>query len=244
MTLSALGSALLLGLMGSTHCLGMCGGISAALGAAAGAQRRVMAVAYNLGRILCYALLGLIAGSVVAGFGELLQLWMPGVGKILRSLAALLVIGMGLFIAGWWLGISRIETAGSGVWRRIQPLVKRFLPPRSPFDALMLGGLWGLLPCGLVYSSLSWAATAGAPLESALLMAGFGLGTLPAMLVTTLGGQALQQRLRRPVIRKLAGSVLIGFGLFTLVSLWGGTHAHHHASPAPPQSEETAHPHH
>ncbi|MDX9875641.1 MAG: sulfite exporter TauE/SafE family protein [Spongiibacteraceae bacterium] len=247
MTLTLLGSGLLLGLMGSTHCLGMCGGLSAALGAAAGTQQRLMALAYNLGRICCYALLGLIAGGIVTGFGDLLQQWLPETGRILRSVAALLVIGMGLFITGWWLGVSRIETMGSGVWRRLQPMVRHFLPPRTPVDALLLGGLWGLLPCGLVYSSLSWAATAGGPLQSATLMAAFGLGTLPAMLVTTLGGQELQHRLRRPFVRKLAGSVLIGVGLWSLLSIWGVIpgHGHHHhaAHDAAPHSGTAPHAH-
>jgi len=103
---------------------------------------------------------------------------------LLRVVAALLLIAMGLYLAGWWSGLTRIEALGRGLWRYIQPLTRRFMPVTSLPRALLLGGLWGWLPCGLVYSTLLWAASQGDALDSAALMLAFGLGTLPVLLAT------------------------------------------------------------
>lgn len=226
-------AALLIGLMSSTHCLGMCGGISAALGAASGRPQPWLALAYNLGRIGCYGLLGFIAGSLVWGVGDLVAGALPHFGKWVRSGAALLVIAMGLYVGGWWLGLTKLERLGGGLWRRVQPAVGRLLPATNLRSALTLGALWGLLPCGLVYSSLTWAAATADPLQAAGAMTAFGLGTLPAMWATTAGGQQLQHRLRKPWVRKGAGALLIAVGLASLTQLWlPATHhtAHSHSA--------------
>jgi uncharacterized protein len=231
--LATLASAFLLGLMGSTHCLGMCGGISAALGMA-GRRRVLFALSYNLGRIACYAALGALAGGAIALLGAGVREWLPAIGLVLRTAAGLLVIAMGLYVAGWWLGLTRLEALGSRLWRRVQPLTRTLLPPRHAGAALALGALWGLLPCGLVYSSLSYAAVSGDSAHGAALMAAFGLGTGPAMLLTALGAQQLQRRLQQPLVRRCAGAVLIVFGTASAILPWlhsGADHgaAHQHA---------------
>ncbi|MET0378145.1 MAG: sulfite exporter TauE/SafE family protein, partial [Spongiibacteraceae bacterium] len=212
----ALFSALMLGLMGSTHCIGMCGGISASLGLIDGRRSVSFALSYNLGRIVCYATLGALLGALVALLGKTVHPLLPSIGLWLRVCAGLLVISMGLYISGWWLGLTHIEAAGSALWRRVQPYVKKIGPPRTRLAAAQLGALWGLLPCGLVYSSLGWTAAHGNAVHSAILMATFGVGTLPAMLLTTLGGQQLQHYLRRAGVRKIVGLLLIGFGIATI----------------------------
>jgi sulfite exporter TauE/SafE len=224
-------SALLLGLMGSTHCVGMCGGISAALGVASPQRARWFAVSYNAGRIACYALLGALTASAVAILGTGLHGLIPQLGLWLRSIAGLLVVAMGLYVSGWWLGLTRIERLGSALWRLVQPFTKSLLPPRHPSSALLLGAAWGLLPCGLVYSSLSWAATSADPLNGALLMMFFGIGTLPAMLLTTLSGQRVRGYLQRPMLRRAAGVLLMVFGIATALLPWQHAllGAHHHA---------------
>ena len=230
---ATLASALLLGLMGSAHCLGMCGGIGAALGMAGERRALRFALAYNLGRVLCYALLGALAGGVVALLGAGLAQWLPALTLWLRALTGLLVIAMGLYVGGWWLGLTRLEALGGGVWRRLQPLTRSLLPPRHDGAALGLGALWGLLPCGLVYSTLTWAAASGDALQGGLLMAAFGLGTWPAMIAAALGGARLQRALRQSSLRRIAGAVLIAFGLITLAmpflhAMPGHGEAHHH----------------
>ncbi|CAH0296447.1 hypothetical protein SRABI70_04219 [Pseudomonas sp. Bi70] len=213
-------SALILGLLGGGHCLGMCGGLMGALSLAIPAERRHqrlrLLVAYNAGRILSYTAAGLLLG--LAGWA----LASGPLAAVLRSIAGLLLIAMGLYLAGWWSGLTRIEALGRGLWRRLQPITRRFMPITSAPRALLLGGLWGWLPCGLVYSTLLWAASQGDALHSAALMFAFGLGTLPVLLATGLAAERLVGLLRRRGVRVAGGLLVILFGLWTLP----GPHQH------------------
>mgnify|MGYP002037423988 FL=1 len=142
-------SALILGLLGGGHCLGMCGGLMGALSLAIPAERRHqrlrLLVAYNAGRILSYTAAGLLLG--LAGWA----LASGPLAAVLRSIAGLLLIAMGLYLAGWWSGLTRIEALGRGLWRRLQPITRRFMPITSAQRALLLGGLWGWLPLSLIH---------------------------------------------------------------------------------------------
>lgn len=213
-------SALILGVLGGGHCLGMCGGLMGALTLAIPPQQRGrrlhLLLAYNLGRICSYALAGLLLG--LAGWA----LASSPAALALRVVAGLLMIVMGLYLAGWWSGLTRIEALGRGLWRWIQPLTRRFMPVTSLPRALLLGGLWGWLPCGLVYSTLLWAASQGNALDSAALMFAFGLGTLPVLLATGLAAERLSTLLRKQGIRMAGGVLVILFGLWTLP----GPHQH------------------
>ncbi|WP_137817281.1 sulfite exporter TauE/SafE family protein [Pseudomonas sp. 2FG] len=207
-------SALILGLLGGGHCLGMCGGLMGALTLAIPPEQRRrrlrLLLAYNLGRILSYASAGLLiglAGWAVASSPAALAL---------RVVAALLLIAMGLYLAGWWSGLTRIEALGRGLWRHIQPFASRLLPISSLPRALLLGALWGWLPCGLVYSTLLWAASQGDALDSALLMLAFGLGTWPVLLATGMAAERLTAVLRKRRVRMAGGLLVILFGLWTL----------------------------
>ncbi len=207
-------SALVLGLLGGGHCLGMCGGLMGALTLAIPPEQRGkrlrLLLAYNLGRILSYALAGLLiglAGWAVANSPAALAL---------RVIAALLLIGMGLYLAGWWSGLTRVEALGRGLWRHIQPYASRLMPVTSLPRALLLGALWGWLPCGLVYSTLLWSASQGDAFDSALLMLAFGLGTWPVLLATGLAAERLTTLLRRHGIRVIGGVMVILFGLWTM----------------------------
>jgi len=213
-------SALILGLLGGGHCLGMCGGLMGALTLAIPAQQRSrrlrLLLAYNLGRILSYATAGYLLG--LAGWA----LENSPLAMLLRVLAALLLIAMGLYLAGWWHGLTRIEAIGRGLWRHLQPLASRLLPVSRLPQALLLGALWGWLPCGLVYSTLLWAASQGSALDSALLMLAFGLGTWPVLLASGLAAERLLGLLRQRGIRAAAGLLVILFGLWSLP----GPHQH------------------
>ncbi len=234
--------AFLLGFMGSAHCLGMCGGISAALGAANAQRRFSLSLAYNIGRLLSYTLLGALVGTLAQGLSQPLLQWLPQGAKGLRSLAGLMVIAMGFYVAGWWRGLARLERLGGYLWRHIQPLTRPLLPPKSAGSALLLGELWGFLPCGLVYSSLTWAAINADAIEGALWMAAFGFGTLPAMLAVAHGGSYVQAWKRRPAIRNAAALALIAAGIIAAVMPW--QHAsHHHAPPPEPSGPAIPHEH-
>ncbi|BAW24782.1 MULTISPECIES: sulfite exporter TauE/SafE family protein [Pseudomonas] len=218
--LPLLGSALVLGLLGGGHCLGMCGGLMGALTLAIPPEQRSrrlrLLLAYNLGRIFSYASAGLLlglAGWAVANSPAALGL---------RVVAALLLIAMGLYLAGWWSGLTRIEALGRGLWRHIQPVASRLLPVSSLPRALLLGALWGWLPCGLVYSTLLWAASQGNAGYSAALMLAFGLGTWPVLLATGLAAERVNALLRRRSVRVAGGVLVMLFGVWTLP----GPHQH------------------
>jgi len=218
--LPLLGSALILGLLGGGHCLGMCGGLMGALTLAIPPEQRGrrlrLLLAYNLGRILSYACAGLLlglAGWAVASSPAALAL---------RVVAALLLVAMGLYLAGWWSGLTRIEALGRGLWRHIQPVASRLLPVSSLPRALLLGALWGWLPCGLVYSTLLWAASQGNAGYSAALMLAFGVGTWPVLLATGLAAERVNILLRRRSVRVAGGVLVMLFGIWTLP----GPHQH------------------
>lgn len=207
-------SALILGLLGGGHCLGMCGGLMGALTLAIPPEQRgrrlQLLLAYNLGRILSYATAGLLFG--LAGWAVASS---PA-AMLLRIVAGLLLISMGLYLGGWWSGLTRIEALGRGLWRHIQPVASHLLPVSSLPRALLLGALWGWLPCGLVYSTLLWATSQGDALDSGLLMLAFGLGTWPVLLATGMAAERLTALLRRRGIRMAGGLLVILFGLWTL----------------------------
>ena len=213
-------SALILGLLGGGHCLGMCGGLMGALTLAIPPEQRArrlrLLLAYNLGRILSYAAAGLLLG--LAGWAVASS---PA-AMLLRVLAGLLLIAMGLYLAGWWSGLTRIESLGRHLWRHLQPIASRLMPVSSLPRALLLGAIWGWLPCGLVYSTLLWASSQGSPADSALLMLAFGLGTWPVLLATGMAAERLTALLRQRGVRIAGGLLVILFGLWTLP----GPHQH------------------
>lgn len=202
-------TAFLLGLSGAGHCLGMCGGIAAALNL--GGQRSpAITVAYHSGRIASYTLLGALLGFAAASVD--ITAWTIG----LRYLAGILLIGMGLYIANWWRGMAILERGGAKLWQPVQRLSSKWLPLRRWPQGFALGLCWGLMPCGLIYSSLAWAATAQSASTSALMMLLFGLGTLPAMLSTSFGAARVQALLRQRGLKVVIALLLIGSGLWTL----------------------------
>ncbi|MNE36748.1 Cytochrome C biogenesis protein transmembrane region [compost metagenome] len=96
------------------------------------------------------------------------------------------------------------------------------MPVTSRPRALLLGGLWGWLPCGLVYSTLLWAASQGDALDSAALMLAFGIGTMPVLLATGMAAERMTALLRKQGVRMAGGTLVILFGLWTLP----GPHQH------------------
>lgn len=213
-------SAFVLGLLGGGHCLGMCGGLMGALTLAIPreqhSRRLRLLLAYNMGRVLSYAASGLLVGLLGWAVAS-----SPGATGM-RVVAALLLIAMGLYLAGWWSGLTRIESLGRGVWRHIQPYASRLLPVSTLPRAMLLGGLWGWLPCGLVYSTLLWAASQGNALHSAGLMLAFGIGTWPVLLATGLAAERTTALLRKRGLRMAGGLLVILFGFWTLP----GPHQH------------------
>ena len=209
-------SALIAGIFGSLHCVAMCGGIATALGVStSGKHSKLLSLAYQLGRITSYA----IAGALVAFLGTQLVSEDRTIAMGLRLVSILFMVGLGLYLAGWFPKFAHIERLGLPIWRKISPLSKRLLPIKSVWQAIALGFLWGWLPCGLVYSILLWSVSAPDALSGALVMVSFGIGTLPAMFLMSLGANQLLVYMSQPIIRKIAGVVVISLAGYSFASM-------------------------
>jgi len=229
-----LGAALALGLAGSLHCVAMCGGIAAAVGARLSAwSRRGQALLFNLARLGGYALLGgfagLLAGGVAGHGGVAEHSGMQGPARWPRLVAAILMLALGIqLLAGRdWLGLER---AGAAVWRGLRPLTGRAAALPGMWRPLALGVLWGFLPCGLVWSALALAASSGSAPAGVLTMLAFGAGTLPAMLAATLAGQAALGRLGGRNPRRVAGLLMLAFAAWTALGALLATAGGHGAA--------------
>jgi len=214
-------SAFVVGLLGGVHCVGMCGGIVGALtfGLPEERRRRVgsmvpFQLAYNLGRISSYVL----AGAIMGALGMLLAQLMPVyyAQRVLLGLAGVFMILLGFYLSGWWMVLNRLEQAGGVIWRRLEPLGRRLLPVNTPARALVVGMIWGWIPCGLVYSMLVNAVAAGSALNGAALMFAFALGTLPNLLLMGMLAGAAARLSGSIRVRRVAGITVMLFGVYTL----------------------------
>lgn len=218
--------AFLAGLAGSFHCIGMCGGIVAAIslkdsGNAFGARFRSQ-LFYNTGRIATYTALGAVAGLI----GSSLDLMsMKVVFRWFMVGANLMVIMVGLSSA---LGLNVLNLStleGTGARFLTAPL-KRLLAANSPIASLPLGLVLGLLPCGLVYAPLLAAAGTGSPVIGAATMAAMGLGTVPVLLAFGTASSAVSGALRNAMLRA-AGVIIALMGVAGLWRVLGKMAAHH-----------------
>lgn len=211
-------AAFLIGLMGAGHCIGMCGGVAAAITIGMpdntqNSKRWIYLLNYNVGRLLSYTVAGAIIGAMLASVATINGTNSPLI--LMRFIAAIMMIILALYIGQWWFGLNKLERVGQVAWRYISPLATSFLPLKSPIKALPFGFLWGWLPCGLVYSTLTWAAVSGSALNGAIVMLAFGLGTLPAMLAV--GGFATQLKiwLKNLYFRRVSALLLMAYGIQT-----------------------------
>lgn len=223
---------LVMGLVSSAHCIGMCGGIMGALSMAipAQSQRWKILLAYNLGRIASYSAMGFLLGL----FAE--QLVGLGGASVLRILAGALLVAMGLYLANWWRGLTYVEALGRYLWAYIQPLGKYLLPVDNVGKALLLGALWGWLPCGLIYSALALAMTQTASVAAGSMLA-FGIGTLPAVMLAGVAAQQLAKLLQQRQVRIGLSLLIIIYGCWTIYGGMAG-HAHHHQPAEPDQHHD------
>lgn len=207
------------GLLGGVHCLGMCGSIVGILTAQLPKDiaHWPFHLAYNSGRVASYALAGLLVGAIGQA-GLLLRDAVP-IQHLLFALSSLMLIALGMYLAGIWNMVRHIETVGSVLWKRIQPLTRPLFPITSPTRALLLGTLWGWLPCGLVYSVLVTALASGTAQSGALIMLAFGLGTLPNLMAIGLFWDRSRRWVQSPRVRLIAGLIVIAFGMYGLIKV-------------------------
>lgn len=224
----------MVGLAGSVHCIGMCGGIVSALSATPSA-RPVIAIAlartpvadnflrvaaYNTGRIGSYMVAGALAGGLAGGASNLVRFATLQIAGY--WLANLMLVALGLYLMDAWRGLARLEAAGNIVWRRVRPLLAPLLPMDSPLKALALGGLWGWVPCGMVYSVLLTAMLTGSASAGASVMLAFGLGTLPTLLSLGLLGARIRHSVQRRGVRIACGTLVLAFGVLGLARAASG----------------------
>ena len=212
--------AFLLGLSSSFHCIGMCGGIISALSLSLPAQTKnqplrlfSLLCAYNMGRIGSYSLAGGIVGYLA--YLSPLSVISSSAYIILQCLAAAFLVSLGLHIAGWFPQMKKLESAGLLLWKHLQPLGRRFIPANTIPRAILVGVVWGWLPCGLVYSVLLWTLSSIDPFKGAMYMFMFGLGTLPSMLSTGLASNLVIKMSAQIKLRTAAGILIIILGLLS-----------------------------
>lgn len=230
--IAALLPVFVVGLLGSVHCAGMCGGIVGALSVAPTIGRpvpvKVVAAraplanvaAYNAGRIGSYMVAGALAGSLAQGALALANL--PALQTGAYWLANLMLAALGLYLMDAWRGLAYIEHGGRFLWRSVHPLLRKVGPLDGPGRMFAAGAVWGWLPCGMVYSVLVTAMLSGSAGGGALVMLAFGLGTLPMLLGLGLMGARLRRGLASPRVRVACGILVLGFGLLGLARAAGG----------------------
>jgi sulfite exporter TauE/SafE len=214
------------GLLGSLgHCMGMCGPLVIMVGSqtqGTGWQRSWWFLGYHLARISIYVLLGVIVGAI----GTVIRMGSQW-HQLMGLLSLILGVGVVLFGFGYlgWLPFGHLDSSGKIVTNQISKVMHQ----GGSYSSLLLGGLNGLLPCGMVYGGLMVAAATGTILSCATGMLFFGLGTLPALLLVSLGSGLLSFRFRQAVVR-IAGvfMIVVGFQLVLrgLAALGWISHVH------------------
>ncbi|MBF0460770.1 MAG: sulfite exporter TauE/SafE family protein [Magnetococcales bacterium] len=220
---------LLLALSSLLHCLGMCGGIVGAMTfhLSANTTKKIwpFLLAANIGRLASYS----VAGGLVAMFGQtLFSTLSPVYGHaVLQGLAGCILVGNGLFLLGRFPEMRRIEGLGNRLWQGLEPLANRFMTPQTVWQAFLFGIVWGWFPCSLVYGALLWSSASCSVPSGALVMLLFGAGTLPILLSTGwLTGRLVQSgHLAR--FGKMTAALLLGIGLFNVISLGWTMHNPH-----------------
>ena len=207
------------GLLGGVHCLGMCGSIVGVFTSQVqkDSARWPFHLAYSSGRIVSYAVAGALVGAI--GQAGMLMRDVAPVQHLLFALSSFMLVALGLYLAGAWGVVRRLELLGTGLWKTLQPYTTKLLPVNTVPRALGLGALWGWLPCGLVYSVLVAALASGSAVRGALIMLAFGLGTLPNLLAIGMFWESIKGWVQSPNVRLGAGLLVMTFGVYGLIKV-------------------------
>ncbi|MBX3415149.1 MAG: sulfite exporter TauE/SafE family protein [Pirellulales bacterium] len=216
------------GLLGSSHCIGMCGGFALSIGGTAPSVARNLSrqAIYSSGRIFSYACAGALAGYGGMRLADRAAEWV-NVPACLAVVAGVLLIWQGLVAAGVW---PRRVTPASAPPCLSGSLLATFLRSPEPTHVFLAGLFTGLLPCGLVYAYLALASSSGGMAAGLATMAAFGLGTVPLMVLTGIGGSFISLATRQHLLHIAAWCVVLtgivavarGLGFVHLDGLWLG----------------------
>lgn len=201
---------LIIGILGSFHCMGMCGpiAVSLPLKEQSWSTRVISSGLYNFGRVTTYGFLGLIFGSLGLGIHMWgMQQWVSiGVGAVM-----ILSVGFPVLSHG-----ARLTGGLDSIFSGFKRLFGKFFGFRTYLSTWIIGLLNGFLPCGLVYIALAGALVSTSPLNGALYMMLFGLGTVPALLSISLLGNVLSMALRKRIQKVIPFMILLIGVLFVL----------------------------
>ena len=210
-------TAFIVGILGGVHCLGMCGGVVGGLTFSLESKVqtswwRMMSfqLAYNIGRISSYVLIGALFGLFGASLGTVAA-FLP-VQQLLQMVAGLFMIALGLYLGGWWFGVAKVEQVGQRLWQYLAPYAQKMTPVKHIHQAWLYGLVWGWLPCGLVYSTLIMAMTAASAFEGAAVMLVFGLGTLPNLMLMGVFAFYFTRLSRMVWVKRIAGGSVVAMG--------------------------------
>ncbi len=206
----------LLGFFGGGHCVGMCGGLSSAfaLQLPPHIHRFWLILLLNIGRITSYVIIGVLMGGIgQIGISLDETRWLQ---NGLYVAANLLLLFLGLYLAGLSTTVAKIENLGRPIWRRLNPLLNRLLPIKSVPACFGVGVLWGWLPCGLVYSASLYSLGSGSAAQGGLYMLAFALGTLPNLLAMGLFATQLKGWLQNRNVRLVAGLLVCAWAIWQL----------------------------
>jgi len=177
-------------------------------------------LAFNAGRIISYIIAGALVGGLASGIAMRLVINdITPLRLMLFVFGQCLVIATGLYIAGFTRILTPFERAGQRLWKHLQ----RWIAPRlkahfanGPGQPFAFGLLWGWIPCGLVYGTLATAMSSASAERGALIMLGFGLGTLPAMFTASAAAVPLRRLAKMRQARIVAGGIVISLGIIGL----------------------------
>ena len=203
-------TAFSIGLLGSLHCIGMCGPIALALPLDRSNRMNMLSgsLIYNTGRLITYASLGLLFGFVGQGFA------LAGFQQGLSILIGLIMI---LTVIWPILKVKRVNISSFSLWLgKLKGLLGAKLGRQSNSNLFMIGILNGLLPCGLIYVAIAAASAMAAPIEGALYMSIFALGTMPALMLVNIYGMGLRKKYFVPMKRYIPVFVVLMGALFIL----------------------------
>ena len=203
--------AFTLGLMGSLHCVGMCGPLAIAFSRSkqnSKISNLIASISYNFGRTITYAILGLLFGLL-------------GSFLFLADLQKVLSIILGLILVASFLFSIDLDQKISGspyfkkFYQKVQGILEAVMQKANTYPAILLGLANGLLPCGLVYLALAGALATGNLLLGMAFMFIFGLGTIPMLMALSLSDNAMPQKWRLR-FQKILPYVTLVFGVFLI----------------------------
>lgn len=206
---------MVLGLASSLHCAGMCGGIASVLSMSVEPESDAVAararglLTLQAGRVFAYALMGTAVGAI--GTAALAHLDHPSLYLLLRLVAALSLGWIGLSLTGLAPGIAVADRLFLAIADRIRAAAAALRLAGTP-GALAMGLAWGFVPCGMVYGTLVFAAMTGSPVRAASVMAGFGLGTIPAVTMAAFGMTSLRRLARNTRLQTGVGLAIMALG--------------------------------